>query len=106
MCCLLVSGFFTEMTQQIHSLRASGVISCHFASAISSEKEDFLQIRWNIVYRTRGDCFLSHGFHFTSLRNRSGESALDEPGWTQLYAKLPQMMVQMFVHQSCPLFWR
>ena len=26
MCCLLVAGFFTEITQQIHSLRASGVI--------------------------------------------------------------------------------
>ena len=37
MCCLLVSGFLTEMTQQIHSLRASGVISSHFASAAGSE---------------------------------------------------------------------
>jgi len=37
MCCLLVSGFLTEMTQQIHSLRASGVISSHFARAAESE---------------------------------------------------------------------
>ena len=37
MCCLLVSGFLTEITQQIHSLRASGVISSHFARAAGSE---------------------------------------------------------------------
>jgi hypothetical protein len=37
MCCLLVSGFLTEITQQIHSLRASGVISSHFARAVASE---------------------------------------------------------------------
>ena len=36
-CCLLVSGFFTDITQQIHSLRASGVMSSHFARAASSE---------------------------------------------------------------------
>lgn len=41
MCCLLVSGFFTEMTQQIHSLRASGVISSHFARAARSEIRAF-----------------------------------------------------------------
>ena len=37
MCCLLVSGFLTEITQQIHSLRASGVMSSHFARATGSE---------------------------------------------------------------------
>ena len=36
-CCLRVSGFLTEMTQQIHSLRASGVMSSHFARAAESE---------------------------------------------------------------------
>jgi hypothetical protein len=36
-CCFLGSGFFTEMTQQIHSLRASGVMSSHFARAAESE---------------------------------------------------------------------
>jgi len=41
MCCLLVSGFFTEVTQQIHSLRASGVISSHFARAAESEMRTF-----------------------------------------------------------------
>jgi hypothetical protein len=41
MCCLLVSGFLTEITQQIHSLRASGVISSHFARATGSEMRTF-----------------------------------------------------------------
>ena len=41
MCCLLVSGFLTEITQQIHSLRASGVISSHFARATESEMRTF-----------------------------------------------------------------
>ena len=41
MCCFLVSGFLTEITQQIHSLRASGVISSHFARATGSEMRTF-----------------------------------------------------------------
>ena len=41
MCCLLVSGFLTEMTQQIHSLRASGVMSSHRARATGSEMRTF-----------------------------------------------------------------
>jgi hypothetical protein len=41
MCCLLVSGFLTEITQQIHSLRASAVISSHFARATGSEMRTF-----------------------------------------------------------------
>jgi len=41
MCCLLVSGFLTEITQQIHSLRASGVMSSHFARANESEMRTF-----------------------------------------------------------------
>jgi hypothetical protein len=40
-CCLLVSGFLTEITQQIHSLRASGVISSHFSPAAASEMRTF-----------------------------------------------------------------
>ena len=41
MCCLLVFGFLTEITQQIHSLRASAVISSHFARAAGSEMRTF-----------------------------------------------------------------
>ncbi len=36
-CCLRVSGFFTEIVQQIHSLRARGVRSSHAASASASD---------------------------------------------------------------------
>src|SRR5437762_5668647 len=41
MWCLRVSGLLTEMTQQIHSLRASGVISSHLARAAGSEMRTF-----------------------------------------------------------------
>ena len=36
-CCRLVSSFLTEMVQQIHSLRASGVMSSQAASAFASD---------------------------------------------------------------------
>jgi hypothetical protein len=35
-----VSAFFTEMVQQIHSLRAKGVRSFHFANAAASESRN------------------------------------------------------------------
>ena len=41
MCCILVSGFLTEITQQIHSLRASGVMSSHIVRAEGSETRAF-----------------------------------------------------------------
>src|SRR3989440_12128267 len=40
-CCLLVSGFFTEIAQQIHSLRARGVRSSHEALASASAARVF-----------------------------------------------------------------
>jgi hypothetical protein len=40
-CCLLVAGFFTEIAQQIHSLRARGVRSSHEARASASEARVF-----------------------------------------------------------------
>ncbi len=40
-CCFLVSGFLTEIAQQIHSLRARGVRSSHAASASASEARVF-----------------------------------------------------------------
>src|ERR1700733_11985705 len=36
-CCRLVSSFLTEMVQQIHSLRAGGVMSSQAASAFASD---------------------------------------------------------------------
>jgi hypothetical protein len=40
-CCRLVSSFLTEMVQQIHSLRASGVMSSQAASAFASDVSAF-----------------------------------------------------------------
>lgn len=40
-CCRLVSTFLTEMVQQIHSLRASGVMSSQAASAFASDASAF-----------------------------------------------------------------
>ena len=40
-CSLLVSGFLKNVIQQIHSLRASGVISSHAASALGAEVRAF-----------------------------------------------------------------
>src|ERR1700730_6252007 len=40
-CCLLVSGFFTEIAQHIHSLRARGVRSSHEALASASAARVF-----------------------------------------------------------------
>jgi hypothetical protein len=37
-CCRLVSSFLTEMVQQIHSLRASGVMSSHTERAFASHE--------------------------------------------------------------------
>jgi hypothetical protein len=105
MCCLLVSGFLTEMTQQIHSLRASGVISSHFARAIASERRTFRKSAGTLCTAPGETGFFL--MDLILLRYAIGLGVpLDEPGRPPLYAKLPQMMVQMFVHQSCPLLWR
>jgi hypothetical protein len=40
-CCFLVSGRLTEMVQQIHSLRASGVMSSHLVRAVGSATSAF-----------------------------------------------------------------
>ncbi len=42
-CSWRFSGLFTEIVQQIHSLRASGVISSHFARALGSEARAFFK---------------------------------------------------------------
>src|SRR5262245_14675939 len=43
MCSRRVSGFLTELTQQIHSLRASGVNASHIARALGSDDRDRLK---------------------------------------------------------------
>lgn len=41
MCCFLVSGFFTDVVQQIHSLRASGVSVFQASRAFGEERSAF-----------------------------------------------------------------
>jgi hypothetical protein len=44
----LVSAFLPEVTQHIHSLRASGVISSHTASALGEAAKAFLKSAGNL----------------------------------------------------------
>ena len=67
MCRLRVSGFLTEMTQQIHSLRASGVIFCHLARAAGSEMRTFRKSAGTLCTAPAGIEFLAT-FYFTALR--------------------------------------
>ena len=76
MCCLLVSGLLTEMTQQIHSFRASGVMSSHFARARRVRSENFSQIRWYSVYGATRDRCLRHRFQSISNWPKKTETAV------------------------------
>ena len=67
MCCLRVSGFLTEITQQIHSLRASAVISSHFARAAGSEMRTFRKSAGTVCAASAEIAFLVT-LYFTSLR--------------------------------------
>src|SRR5215469_6012711 len=62
MCCLLVSGFLTEITQQIHSLRASCVISSHFARAAGSEMRTLRKSAGTLCTAPGEIAFLAMGF--------------------------------------------
>ena len=60
---LRVSSFFAEVTQQIHSLRASGVISAHTSLATSSASIALRKsagIRCNIVSAFRHETVDTH----------------------------------------------
>jgi len=62
MCCLLVSGFLTEITQQIHSYTLSGVISSHFARAAGSEMKTFRKSAGTLCTAPRESAFLVMDF--------------------------------------------
>ena len=70
MCCLLVSGFLTEMTQQIHSLRASGVRSSHFARAAGSEMRTSRKSTGKPCTTPAEIAFLVMDFILNRLRNQ------------------------------------
>jgi len=71
MCCLLVSGFLTEITQQIHSLRASGVMFSHCARATGSEMRTFRKSAGTLCTAPGEIAFLVMDFILTVLRNQS-----------------------------------
>jgi hypothetical protein len=78
MCCLLVSGLLTEITQQIHSFRASGVISSHFSRATGSEIRTFRKSAGTLCTAPGEIAFLAMGFILyrpIPLPNQSGESS-------------------------------
>lgn len=72
MCCLLVSGFLTEMTQQIHSLRASGVMSSHCARANGSEMRTFRKSAGTLCTAPGEIAFLVMDFILTALIRAAG----------------------------------
>jgi hypothetical protein len=78
MCCLLVSGFFTEITQQIHSLRARGVMSSHCARATESERRTFRKSAGTLCTTPGEIAFFVMDFHFTAAAHSvSGFLALN-----------------------------
>src|SRR5258708_40348476 len=82
MCCLLVSGFLTEITQQIHSLRASGVMSSHFACATESEMRAFLKSAGTLCTAPEEIAFLAMDFilHRYPISLRSPRTTRLSPG--------------------------
>jgi len=66
MCCLLVSGFLTEITQQIHSFRAILVISSHAARASGSEMRTFRKSAGTLCTAPGEIPFLVMGLQFYS----------------------------------------
>lgn len=83
-CCLLVSGFLTERTQQIHSLRASGVISSHFIRAAASETRA-LRKSAGTLWTTPAESFLV----MSLLYARCLTAAELQLGWASSHAGAP-----------------
>jgi hypothetical protein len=78
MCCLLVSGFFTEITQQIHSLRASGVMSSHFSRAAESEMRAFRRSAGTVCAAPGDNAFLAMNSFYRLCRGE-GVALTNEP---------------------------
>ena len=76
-CCRLVSGFLTKITQQIHSLRASGVISSHCFHAAGSETRAFRKSA-GTVWTTPAESFLAMASLYTGSLTAGREA--DRPG--------------------------
>jgi hypothetical protein len=74
MCCRRVSGFFTEIAQQIHSLRANGVRSSHFSRASASESSTFRKSAGTLCTSPRESVFFV--IFFTPTHTGTGKSNL------------------------------
>src|SRR3989338_4516746 len=71
----LVSLFLPEVTQQIHSLRASGVISCHTESAFESEIRAFRKSAGNVCTTPVAASFVVIRFFINSFLSISQNPA-------------------------------
>jgi hypothetical protein len=63
----LVSCFLADVTQQIHSLRASGVISCHIASMVLSADIASRKSSGSLCSVPPGNCVLMRLLYRTFL---------------------------------------
>ena len=104
MCCLLVSGFLTEITQQIHSLRASGVMSSHFARAAGSEMRTFRKSTGTLCTAPGEIGFLvmdsilhRYAISLGSPRMLSGLGRREKPIWTTVFRSCPRILEQGIV---------
>jgi len=78
-CSFLVSSFLTKVTQQIHSLRASGVRSSHIASAALSEVRAFRKSMGNLCTTPAEIVLLISWFYQTGGFRRRGW--VDDSSW-------------------------
>src|SRR5215472_16384466 len=84
MCCLLVSSFLTEITQQIHSLRARGVISSHLARATGSEMRTFRRSAGTLCTAPGEMAFLAMDFILLRYRLTPLHKGTGVPGRSRL----------------------
>ena len=78
-CWLLVSAFLTEIVQQIHSLRASGVISSHAANATGSPLRTFRKSAGSLCTVPLEILFWSIKLLYQILKNYFAEKEGFEP---------------------------
>jgi hypothetical protein len=97
MCCLLVSGFLTEITQQIHSLRASGVISSHFARATASEIRTFRKSAGTLCTAPAESAFLVMDFILYRCAIRL-EVLGSHPNWAAEKSQFEQVRIGPISH--------
>jgi hypothetical protein len=68
-----------DSIQQIHSLRASGVISFYVSNAFASETSAFFEVGGQVMYHTALDLFFAqsfaHKFIVRSITLREGRSS-------------------------------